>query len=97
MDSSHLLKVRGRWWELRRILSLCQKHSPEDVDYALRRVLRYKAFGYKYIEGILEGLRRERTGGPMQISDILGNLLSRWEAPKVEERPLATYDQFLNQ
>ncbi|MCD5401811.1 hypothetical protein LR013_04380 [candidate division NPL-UPA2 bacterium] len=89
--------MRGRWWELRKILSLCEKHSPKDVDHALGRALKYKAFGYKYIEGILRDLGSRRPGGLKQISEILGDLLSKWEIPKVEERPLKTYDQFLNQ
>lgn len=90
-------QMRGRWWELRKILSLCEKHSPEEADQAFRRALKYKAFGCKYIEGILNSLRKERPGGLKKISEILGDLLSKWEIPKVEQRPLKTYDRFLNQ
>ena len=90
-------QMRGRWWELRKVLALCEKHSPEDVDYTLRRALKYKAFGHKYIEGIFKELRRQRGGSIKQTSEILENLLSKWKIPKVEERPLKTYDQFLDQ
>lgn len=90
-------QMRGRWWELRKILSLCEKHSSKDVDHVLGRALKYKAFGYKYIEGILRDMGSRRPGSLKQISEILGDLLSKWEIPKVEERPLKTYDQFLNQ
>ena len=89
-------QMKGRWWELRNILSLCEKHMPEDIDYAFRRALEYKAFGYKYIKGIFEGLRRQRNGGVQRVSDILEDLVSKWDIPKVEERSLRTYDEFLN-
>lgn len=90
-------RMRGRWWELRKILSLCQKHSQEDIDHTLRRALKYEAFGYKYIDGILKDLGRQKISDPLQISVVLENLLSKWEIPKVQERPLEVYNQFLNQ
>ena len=90
-------QMKGKWWELRKILSLCEKYSPEDIDYALSRALHYQAFGYKYIEGIFQELRRREITGVQRVSEVLEDLLSKWEIPKVEERPLKVYDQFLNQ
>lgn len=90
-------QMRGKWWELRKILCLCEKYSPQDVDYALLRALKYKAFGHKYIEGILQQLRRKSNTGSGTLGDILKELLSKWEIPQVEKRPLASYDEFLNQ
>ena len=91
-------QMRGRWWELRRILSLCEKHSLENVQYALKRALKYQAFGYKYIEGIFINLRRKGPFiGPESLKEILKRTLEKMGAPKVEQRPLKTYDQFLNQ
>lgn len=90
-------KMRGRWWELRKILSLSQKYSSEDIDYAFRRAIKYKAFGYKYIEGILEILRKDKPKGTSQINGIVEDVLSRWGIPQVEKRPLETYDQFITQ
>jgi hypothetical protein len=90
-------QMRGKWWELRKIISLCEKYSPQDVDYAFRRALKFGAFGHKYLIGILDGLRKERTGGVQPISEILKDVLSKFEIPKVAERPLESYEKFLNQ
>lgn len=91
------VQMRGRWWELRKINSLCEKHSLEDVDYVLLRALKHKAFGYKYIEGILEQIRSKERHGMQTMGGILKEILSKWEIPQVEERPLSNYDEFLNQ
>ncbi len=90
-------QMRGKWWELRKIISLCEKYSPQDVDYAFSRALKFGAFGHKYLIGILDGLRKERAGGVQPVSEILKDVLSRFEIPKVEERPLENYEKFLNQ
>ena len=90
-------RMRGKWWELRKIISLCEKYSPQDVDYAFSRALKFGAFGHKYLVGILDGLRKERAGGVQPVSEILKDVLSRFEIPKVEERPLESYEKFLNQ
>jgi len=45
----------------------------------------------------LDGLRKERTGGVQPVSEIIKDVLSRFEIPKVEERPLESYEKFLNQ
>jgi hypothetical protein len=89
--------MRGKWWELRKILSLCEKHSPEETDYAFKRALNYQAFGYKYIERILDNVKATRNGGATPISEILAKLISAKEMPEVEKRPLTEYDQFADQ
>lgn len=86
-------KMRGRWWELRKILYLCEKYTADEVDYALTRAYQYKAYGYKYIEKILMD---RKSGGMNHISDILSELLVKWDIPKVEERPLKTYEEISN-
>ena len=35
--------------------------------------------------------------GPESLKEILKRTLEKMGAPKVEQRPLKTYDQFLNQ
>ncbi|MFA7628843.1 MAG: IS21 family transposase [Candidatus Dojkabacteria bacterium] len=87
-------EMRGKWWELRKILSLCEKHSPEETDYAFKRALHYQAFGYKYIERILDNVKATREGGATQMSEILAGLISAKEIPEVEKRPLTEYDLF---
>jgi hypothetical protein len=90
-------QMRGKWWELRKILSLCQKNNQADVQYALNRALKYQAFGYKYIENILEQSRRKKSAGPTPIGEILQEVLARWPLAPVEKRDLKSYEQFINQ
>ena len=90
-------QMRGRWWELRKIQSLCIKYSEADVEYAFRRALKYEAFGYKYVEGILRQIRQSNNNGPASLGDIFKDVLSKWYIPEVEKRPLSNYDQLLNQ
>jgi hypothetical protein len=90
-------QMRGKWWELRKILALCQKNSPEDVQYALSRALKYQAYGYKYIAHILEQCRQGKSAGPKAIGEILKEVLARWPIAPVEKRDLKSYEQFINQ
>jgi transposase len=90
-------QMRGRWWELRKILSLCQKNNQADVQYALTRALKYQAFGYKYIANILEQCRQGKSAGPKAIDEILKEVLVRWPIAPVEKRDLKSYEQFINQ
>ena len=89
--------MRGRWWQLRKVLSLCEKYSPKDVDYAFRRALKYGAFGSRSIEGIFDGIRRERiVTGPVPVGDVLKDLLAKYKIPPVEKRPLKVYEELVN-
>jgi transposase len=90
-------QMRGKWWELRKILTLCQKNNQADVQYALSRALKYQAFGYKYMENMLAHCRQGRRTGPSAIGEILQEVLNRWPLAPVEKRDLTSYEQFINQ
>jgi transposase len=90
-------QMRGRWWELRKVLSLGQKNSLADVEYAFTRALKYQAFGYKYFAGILQQLRPRQSLGPVAIGETLKEILARWSIPSVEKRDLKNYEPFINQ
>lgn len=90
-------QMRGRWWELRKILTLSEKHSQQDVDYAFLRAVRYKAYGYTHVKGILQQLHRNRPHSILKMSDVLKTLVTKWDIPQVQKRSLASYDEFLNQ
>jgi transposase len=90
-------QMRGRWWELRKIQALCQKNNQAEVQYALKRALKYQAYGYKYIENILKQCRQGKSAGPTPIGEILQEVLNRWPLAPVEKRDLKSYEQFINQ
>lgn len=90
-------QTRGRWWELKKVLKLCEKYCQKDVEYAFLRAIKYKAYGYKYIEGILKQTRNNGPHTTGNIGDILKELYSKWNDIQVQKRPLASYDKFLNQ
>lgn len=90
-------QTRGKWWELRKILALCQKNNQADVQYALSRALKYQAYGYKYVENILAQRRQVRRTGPAALGGILQEVLTRWPITEVEKRDLKSYEPFINQ